>query len=419
MLLNRIWIGFFLVALITGLCKLIFWQDVVVFKTMGDGLFESAKLGFELSIYMTGALCMCLGFMRVGEKGGAVQILSKAIAPLFVRMFPDVPRNHPAVGAIMMNFSANMLGLDNAATPLGLKAMKELQELNPEKDTASDAQIMFLALNTAGMTIIPVSVLSILSINGSANPTEIFLPVLITTCCSALVALILVAIRQRIRLLDPVVIAYLGSGFAFLAAILASAAYFPQYTQNIANVGGNLLLIGIFILFIVLAMRRRVNVYEEFVEGAKEGFQVAIMIIPFLVTMLVGIGIFRNSGALDALMDGLRWLFIQMGIMHTEFVDALPVGIMKPFSGGAARGLMVDLFNSPGVGVNDFRSKIAATMQGGTETTFYVLAVYFGSVGIKKTRYAAGVGLIVDIIGIIIAILVSYLFYDVPPLPIK
>jgi spore maturation protein SpmA len=415
MLLNRIWIGFFLIAVITGLSKLLFWGDVNIFKAMAEGLFNSAKLGFELSLYMTGALCMCLGFMRVGEKGGAVGMLSKIIAPLFVRVFPEVPRNHPAVGAIMMNFSANMLGLDNAATPLGLKAMKELQELNPEKDRATNAQIMFLALNTAGMTIIPVSVLAILAIKNSANPTEVFLPVLITTFCSALAALIIVALRQRIRLFDPVVMAYLGSAVVFLTGLLVCLHYYPGHTQNIANIGGNVLLIGIFVLFILLAVRRRVNVYEEFVEGAKEGFQVAISIIPFLVTMLVGIGIFNTSGAMMALLDGMEWFFLQLGLVHTEFVDALPVGIMKPFSGGAARGLMIDVIQQHGV--NDFRSKVAATMQGGTETTFYVLAVYFGSVNIKKTRYAAGVGLIVDIIGVIIAILVSYLFYAVPAVP--
>jgi len=414
MLLNRIWIGFFLIAVVTGLCKLLFWHDLNIFKLMAEGLFNSAKLGFEISIFMTGALCMCLGFMRVGEKGGAVNMLSKLIAPLFTRVFPEVPKDHPAVGAIMMNFSANMLGLDNAATPMGLKAMKELQELNPDKETASNAQIMFLALNTAGMTIIPISVLTILSAQKSANPTEIFLPVLITTFCSALFALILVAIKQRIRLLDPVVIAYLGSAIVFLAGLLVSIHYYPQYTQNIANIGGNVILIGIFILFIVLAMVKRVNVYDEFVEGAKEGFEVAVKIIPFLVTMLVGIGIFNTSGAMTALLDGIEWFFLQLGLLHTEFVDALPIGIMKPFSGGAARGLMVNVIDE--FGVNDFRSKVAATMQGGTETTFYVLAVYFGSVSIKKTRYAAGVGLIVDIIGVIVAILVSYMFYQVPPL---
>lgn len=413
MLLNRIWIGFFLVAVVVGLSKLLYWQDVQIFQKMVVGLFDSAKLGFELSIYLTGAMCMCLGFMRVGEKGGAVSVLSRAISPLFSRMFPSIPKDHPAVGAIMMNFSANMLGLDNAATPMGLKAMKELQELNPQKDTASDAQIMFLALNTAGMTIIPVSVLSLLSINGSANPTEIFVPVLITTFCSALCALFLVAIRQRIRLLDPVVIAYLGSGIAFLAGMLILLHFYPEHTQNVANVGGNVLLIGIFILFILMALIKRVNVYEEFIEGAKEGFGVAVTIIPYLVTMLVGIGIFRDSGAMEALIEGFRWVFLQIGLMHTEFVDSLPVGIMKPFSGGGARGMMIQTFKD--FGVDDFRSKIAATMQGGTETTFYVLAVYFGSVGIRKTRYAAGVGLIVDIIGIIIAILVSYMFYNVPP----
>jgi spore maturation protein SpmB len=257
-------------------------------------------------------------------------------------------------------------------------------------------------------------VLSLLSINKSSNPTEIFLPVLITTFCSALAALIIVAIKQRIRLFEPVVIAYLGSAIAFLTGLLICLRIYPEYTQNVANIGGPVILIGIFISFIILAIVRKVNVYDEFVEGAKEGFQVAIGIIPFLVAMLVGIGIFNTSGAMGALLDGIEWCFIQFGLVHTEFVDALPVGIMKPFSGGAARGLMIDVINTHGV--DDFRSKIAATMQGGTETTFYVLAVYFGSVGIKKTRYAAGVGLIVDIIGIIIAILVSYLFYTVSPI---
>lgn len=409
MLLNRIWIGFFLVAVITGLSKLIFFHDVGIFQKMAEGLFTSAKLGFELSLYMTGALALCMGFMQVGEKAGAVNILSKAIQPLFTRVFPEIPKDHPAVGAIMMNFSANMLGLDNAATPFGLKAMKELQTLNPTPETATNAQIMFLALNTAGMTIIPVGVLSMLVAAGSSNPTQIFLPVLITTFCSALFALLVVAVRQRIKLLDPVVLLYLGSAVLMLSGIIAIVKVFPQHAEAITSVGGNVLLIGIFIFFIVLAILRRVNVYEEMINGAKEGFGVAVGIIPYLVVMLVGIGIFNSSGAMEALIDGVRWFFLQVGLMSTEFVDALPVGVMKPFSGGAARGLLGEAIKT--YGVDDFRTKIAATMQGGTETTFYVLAVYFGSVKITKTRYAAGVGLIVDIIGIIVAILVSYLFY--------
>jgi spore maturation protein SpmA/spore maturation protein SpmB len=414
MLLNRIWIGFFLVAMVVGLSKLFFWHDTYILQKMSNGLFESATLGFETALFMTGGLCMCMGFMRIGEKGGAVKGLSKVIAPLFVRVFPGVPKDHPAVGAIMMNFSANMLGLDNAATPFGLKAMQELQELNPKKETASDAQIMFLALNTAGMTIIPVSVLTLLVSRHSANPTEIFLPVLITTFCSALFALVLVAVKQRIRLFDPVVMAYLGSAIAFLAGLIVSLHYYPEYTATVARVGGPVILLGIFISFILLAVRRNVNVYDEFVEGAKEGFGVALTIVPFLVAMLIAIGIFRSSGTFDAIKDGLVWFFQSIGLLHTEFVDALPVGIMKPFSGGGARGLLADMIKD--IGVNDFRTKIAATMQGGTETTFYVLAVYFGSVKITNTRYAAGVGLIVDIIGIIIAILVSYMFYQVPAL---
>lgn len=413
MTLNRIWIAFFFIAVAVGLSKLFFWGDVDVFKNMVvDGMFGGAKTAFEISLFMTGALCMCLGFMRIGEKGGAVQLLGRAISPLFTRVFPEIPKNHPAVGAILMNFSANMLGLDNAATPLGLKAMKELQELNPEKTTASNAQIMFLVLNTAGMTIIPVSVISLLAIKGSANPTEVFLPILITTFFSALFGLIIVALKQGIRLFDPVILAYLGGATLFIVSLLAAVSWYPQYTENIANVGGNVLLMGIFMLFIGLALRKKVNVYDEFVEGAKEGFQVAVSIIPYLVAMLVAIGVFRSSGALVAVLDGMRWVFIAFGMVHTEFVDALPVGLMKPFSGGSARGLMIDVIDH--YKVDHFISKVAATMQGGTETTFYVLAVYFGSVNITKTRYAASVGLIVDVIGVIIAILVSYLFYTLP-----
>lgn len=385
---------------------------------MMDALFDSAKSAFEISIGLTGALCFWLGFMRIGEKGGAITLISKLIAPLFVRVFPDIPRNHPAVGSIMMNFSANMLGLDNAATPLGLKAMQEMQDLNPNKETASNAQIMFLALNTAGLTIIPVSVLAMRSKFLSDNTTEVFLPILITTFLSALFALIIVAIKQKIKLIDPVVIAYFIGGLGFISSLLVCSLYFPQYTEVISNVMGNGILFSIIILFLVLAVRKKVVVYEEFIEGAKEGFQVAITIVPYVVAILCAIGLFRASGALDLLLEGFIWFFRAIGMIHTEFVQALPVGLIKPFSGSGGRAMLQSIIESNTTdtvkGVDTFVAKIAATMQGGTETTFYILAVYFGSVKIKNTRYAAGVGLIVDIIGIIIAILVSYLFYQVP-----
>lgn len=418
MLFNRIWIGFFGIAFIVGTYFLIFEKDLDIYKRMMDALFESAKSAFEISIGLTGALCFWLGFMRIGEKGGAIRVISKLISPLFIRVFPEIPKNHPAVGSIMMNFSANMLGLDNAATPLGLKAMQELQELNQNKETASNAQIMFLALNTAGLTIIPVSVLALRSKFLSENTTEVFLPILITTFLSALFALLIVAIKQRIKLIDPVVIAYFLGGLGFVSSLLICSLYFPKYTEAISNIMGNGILFSIIILFLILAIRKKVVVYEEFIEGAKEGFQVAITIVPYVVAILCAIGLFRASGALDLLLEGFVWFFRAIGMAHTEFVQALPVGLIKPFSGSGGRAMFQSIVESNTTetikGVDTFVAKIAATMQGGTETTFYILAVYFGSVKIKNTRYAAGVGLIVDVIGIIIAILVSYIFYQVP-----
>lgn len=411
MTLNKIWISFFVIALITASCKLLFWDDQVVFKNLVvEGLFGSAKTAFEISLFMTGALCMCLGFMRIGEKGGAIAKLSKLVSPLFNKIFPEIPKNHPAIGAIMMNFSANMLGLDNAATPLGLKAMKELQDINPNKETASNAQIMFLVLNTAGMTIIPISVITLLAASKDCiNPTSIFLPVLITTYFSALSGLILVALKQRINLFQPVILGFILISLSLVVGLMYLIYCQPNLAEPIANVLGNIIIFGIFFSFIALAVIKKVDVYAEFVEGAKEGFSVALNVIPYLVAMLVAIGVFRQSGALDGLTDVLKTGFLYIGLVHTEFVNALPIGIMKPFSGGGARGLLVDVIKNEGV--NSFVTKVAATMQGGTETTFYVLAVYFGSVNIKNTRYSAGYGLIVDIIGVVIAILVSYLFY--------
>lgn len=411
MLLNRIFIAMFLIGFSMAAGKLLFYEDVNIFKQMVDALFDSAKSGFELALFLTGALCLWMGFMRVGEKGGAVKVMSKLVSPLFRKLFPEVPSDHPAVGSMMMNFSANMLGLDNAATPLGLKAMKELQELNPEPEKATNAQIMFLVLNTSGLTLIPVSILAYRSVAGSSAPSEVFLPILLATFCSTIIGMLYVSIRQKVNILHPVILGYLGGLIAFVVGLLYFVWQYPVYTATISNVGGNLLLILIIASFLIMAMRKKVNVYEEFIEGAKGGFEVAITIVPYLVAMLAALAIFRTSGALNEVLKGVEFTLLTIGITATEFVDALPVALMKPFSGSGARGLMLEVFETHGV--DSFAGKVAATFQGSTETTFYVLAVYFGSVGVKNTRYAAGAGLIADVAGIIAAIFISYLFYSV------
>ncbi|HLW39932.1 MAG TPA: nucleoside recognition domain-containing protein [Brumimicrobium sp.] len=409
MLLNRLWIGLFFTALLVGVGKLLFLGDTFVIKEMVDALFENAESAFKIALFLTGALCLWMGFMEIGEKGGAVLHLSKLVAPLFQKIFPEVPKDHPAVGAIMMNFSANMLGLDNAATPLGLKAMGELQKLNPKKDTASNAQIMFLVLNTSGLTIIPVSVLAYRSTAGSVSPSEVFLPILFATFFSSLAGLIAVAIKQKINLFNKVVIAYIGSMTALILGLLYWLHKNPDKVEVVSNVGGNLLLFSIIIIFLILGIRKKVNVYEVFIDGAKGGFDVAIKIVPYLVAILVAVGVFRASGAMEMFFDGVVYGMHLIGIMHTEFVEALPAAFMKPFSGAAARGLMLETFSTHGV--DSFVAKMTATFQGSTDTTFYILAVYFGSVGIKKTRYAAGAGLFADFVGVVAAIFISYMFY--------
>lgn len=410
MLLNRLWIGLFLIALFLGLYKLLFLNDLLIFKEIVEALFTSAKNAFELALYLTGALCLWLGIMEIGEKGGAVKILSKFFKPFFTKLFPEIPENHSAHGSIMMNFSANMLGLDNAATPLGLKAMNQLQELNPDKKTASNAQIMFLVLNTSGLTVIPVSILAYRTAAGSNSPNEVFLPILISTFVATLVGLIGVSIRQKINLFQPIILTYLGSMVLGISLLLIWLYHYPQYIDPVSNVGGNLLLFSVICFFILLGIRSKINVYDSFIEGAKGGFSVAIKIVPYLVAILVAIGVFRASGAMDFLLIGLKNLFNLIGLVSTEFIDALPTALMKPFSGGAARGMMLETFNTHGV--DSFVAKLAATFQGSTETTFYVLALYFGSVGITKTRYATGYGLLADLAGIITAIFMAYLFYS-------
>ncbi|RNI22434.1 nucleoside recognition domain-containing protein [Rufibacter latericius] len=409
MILNYLWAAFFIIAFCIALFKLIFFQDVEVFQKLVASTFDSAKTGFEISLGLTGVMTLWLGLMKVGERGGIIAIFAKAVGPFFNRLFPEVPKNHPVFGSILMNFSANMLGLDNAATPLGLKAMKELQELNPSEDTASNAQIMFLVLNTAGLTLIPISVLVFRAQMGSVDPSAVFIPILLGTFFSLLGGLLAVAIYQRINLLDKVVILYLGTLGLLIGGLIY---YFSTISQEqiatISSVASNIILFSVIISFIGLGLVRKVNVYEAFIEGAKEGFGVAVSIIPYLVAMLVAIGVFRASGALDILVQGIGSLFSLMGF-NTDFVPALPVALMKPLSGSGARGLMVDAMKT--YGVDSFVGNVAAVIQGSTETTFYILAVYFGSVGIRKTRYAVVCGLIADLIGIVAAIWLAYLFF--------
>ena len=409
MALNYLWIAFFLIAFVIALFKLIFFQDTAIFQALVTSTFDNAKTGFEISLGLTGVMTLWLGLMKIGERGGIVAILAKAVGPFFNRIFPDLPKNHPVFGSILMNFSANMLGLDNAATPLGLKAMKEMQELNPTKETASNPQIMFLVLNTAGLTVIPISIMVYRTQMGAADPTDIFIPILLTTLISAFFGLILVAIYQRINLFNWVIMAYLGTAFLLIGLVIY---YLSGQTQEqvaiISQVVSNVILFSIIVAFITLAWLRKVNVYDAFIEGAKEGFGVAINIIPYLVAMLVAIGVFRASGALDMVVSGMGWVFAQMGF-DTEFVPALPVAFMKPLSGSGARGLMLDAMKT--YGADSFVGRVASCIQGSTETTFYILAVYFGSVGIRNTRYSVTCGLLADLVGVTTAIFMAYLFF--------
>lgn len=409
MVLNRVWIGMFIVAIVMGFSKFIFWQDTWILKHMMDGLFETAETAFTLAIGMTSILCLWMGIMKIGEDSGAVSVMSKAVSPLFSKLFPEIPKNHPAMGSIMLNFAANMLGLDNAATPAGLRAMQQLQEVNPEKQRASNAQIMFLVLNASGLTIIPVSIIAARAAAGSTAPTSVFIPILITTYFATLAGIIFVSIRQKINLFNKTIIAYIGGLTALILLLLWYIYVNPQQVNFISRILSNTIMFGFITFFIVMAVKSKIAAFESFVEGAKGGFQVALNILPFLVAMLCAISLFRTCGALTDLMDGLKWLVIQIGVQTTSFIDALPVILMKPFSGSGARGLMVENMNQ--FGPDSFISNLSATFQGSTETTFYVLTVYFGSVGIKKTRYAATAGLFCDLIGAIVAILVATLFF--------
>ena len=409
MALNYVWVFFFLTAFVIGLVKLIFFGDTTVFGEIVNATFDSAKTGFEISLGLTGVLTLWMGIMRIGENGGIVRIFSRLIGPFFNRLFPDLGKDHPAYGSIMMNFAANMLNLDNAATPVGLKAMKEMQDSNPTKDTASNAQIMFLVLNASGLTIIPVSIMVYRAQLGAANPSDIFIPILIATFFSTLAGLITVSIYQKINLLNRTVLAYLGGLLLIIAGIIW---YFSGIDKEkitlISGVASNVILFSIIAGFILLALLRKVNVYESFIDGARDGFGTAIKIIPYLIAILVGIGVFRASGAMEWLVAGITRVLELTGI-NTDFAPALPTAIMKPLSGSGSRGMMVDAMKT--YGADSFIGRVACTIQGSADTTFYILAVYFGSVGIKKTRYALVCGLIADFVGFITAVIMAYLFF--------
>ncbi len=409
MALNYIWIAFFIIAFFVGLVKLIFFGDVGVFPDMVSSTFDMAKTGFDISLGLTGVLTLWLGIMRIGEKGGVIKLLSKLINPFFRKIFPELKEDHPAYGSIMMNIAANMLGLDNAATPMGLKAMNQLQETNPEKDTASNAQIMFLVLNTSGLTLIPISIMVYRAQLGAADPSDIFIPILLATFFSTLAGLITVSIYQKINLFNKVILAYIGGLSALIIGIIFYLQQLPkEKITEISSVASNVLLFGIIIFFIALAALKKVNVYDAFIDGAKDGFKIAVKIIPYLVAVLVAIGVFRASGAMDYLISGFKYFFSALGV-NTDFINALPTALMKPLSGSGARGMMVDAMKT--YGADSFVGRVASTVQGATDTTFYIIAVYFGSVGIKNTRYAVTAGLIADFVGIIAAILIAYLFF--------
>ena len=408
-MLNIIWLSFFFIAFLTGIYRLFILGDNNVLNDITQATFILSKTAFEISLGLAGILCFWMGIMKIGEKSGLIGLLTRFLNPLLKRLMPEVPDNHPAFGAMVMNLSANMLGLDNAATPLGIRAMQRLQELNPLKNTASNAQILFLVINTSAVTLFPLTIFTYRAQMGAVDPTDVFIPILIATYASTMAGLIAVASVQRIKLNDPVVLAYLGGFSALIAAILM---YFSQLEQTVMQqqsaLISNLIIFSLIILFMAGAVKKRVDVYESFIEGAKEGFQTAVTIIPYLVAMLVAIGVFRASGALGIALDALRSILATFSI-DGRFVDALPTALMKPLSGSGARALMIETMQQHGA--DSFAGRLASIVQGSTETTFYVLAVYFGAVGIKKARHAVACGLFADLIGIVAAILIGYLFF--------
>ena len=409
MVLNYIWIAFFLIAFVVALVKLIFFGDMNVFTDIMNSTYDSARTGFEISLGLTGVLALWLGVMKIGERGGMVELFSKAVDPLFSKLFPDIPKNHPASGSILMNISANMLGLDNAATPFGLKAMQELQEINPNKKEASNPMIMFLVLNASGLTLIPVTVMVYRAQLGAANPADVFIPIMIATFSSTLVGMIAVCLKQGINIFSRAILGFLIAMIALIAGTVLLFRSMPQEEVNIvSSLVANIILFGIIVMFITKAMKRKINIFDAFIDGAKEGFKTAVMIIPFLIAILVGIGVFRASGAMDFLMEGLRDLVALTG-NDTRWVDGMPTALMKPLSGSGARGMMIDTMQT--FGADSFAGRLSSVMQGATDTTFYIVAVYYGAVNIKNSRYTVPITLLADLCSILAAIFVAYLFF--------
>ncbi len=409
MVLNYIWIAFFLIAFLVALVKLIFFGDMNVFTEIMNSTYESARTGFEISLGLTGVLSLWLGVMKIGEKGGMIELFSRAVAPLFSRLFPDIPKNHPASGSILMNLSANMLGLDNAATPFGLKAMQELQDINPKKEEASNSMIMFLILNASGLTLIPVTIMVYRAQLGAVNPADVFIPIMIATFASTVVGMIAVCLKQRIHIFNK---AIMGFVLSIATLIIGTIVLFRSMSQEqinlVSGLAANIFLFTIIVLFIVKALRRRINIFDAFIDGAKEGFKTAVTIIPFLIAILVGIGVFRASGAMDFLMEGLRDLVALTGL-DTRWVDGMPTALMKPLSGSGARGMMIDTMQT--FGADSFAGRLSCVLQGATDTTFYIVAVYYGAVNIKNSRYTVPYALLADLTSILAAIFVAYLFF--------
>ena len=409
MVLNYIWIGLILLAVLMGIVQTVFYGNPEIFNDILQSTFSSAKTGFEISLGLTGVLALWMGIMKIGEKGGVVQKMSRVVSPFFSRLFPDVPQGHASFGSMFMNLAATMLGIDNAATPMGLKAMKELQEINPDKTKASNPMIMFLVLVTSGLTIVPVSIMVYRAQMGAANPADVFLPILIATFFAAIAGIIAVSIAQKIRLWDPIILGTLGGMAVLVGLVLWAAMAIPQdIFSKWSTIISAMILLGVICWFIIQAMVAKVNVYDAFIEGAKEGFTTAVGIIPYLIAILVAVGMFRASGAMDLLVGGLGWCFAAMGL-NTDFVPALPTALMRPLSGGGARGLMIDAMAQ--YGADSFVGRLVSIVQGSTDTTFYILAVYFGSINVKDTRYAVLCGLIADFFGILAAIVLAYIFF--------
>lgn len=408
MVLNYIWIAFFVIAFIMGVVGLLM-GDTTILQKIVDATFDSSKTAFETSLGLTGVLALWLGIMKIGERAGVVNVLARMLSPIFTKLFPDIPKNHPVMGSIFMNIASNMLGLDNAATPTGLKAMQQMQELNQKKDTATNPMIMFLVLNTSGLTIIPTTILAFRSSYGAAQPTDVFIPILLATTVATLAGIIVTSVWQKINLFQPVLLATLGGLIGFVALVIWGFGRMDKGTMGtVTSVASNFILLGVIVTFILAGLFKKINVYDAFIEGAKEGFTTAVRIIPYLVAILVGVGVFRASGAMDMLINGIGWVVKECGL-PTDFVPALPTAFMKPLSGSGARGLMLEAMKN--YGPDSFIGRLSCIFQGSTDTTFYILAVYFGSVSIKYTRHAVACGLLADLAGVIAAISIAYIFF--------